>query len=136
MADIRHQLNIKAGPEKVYEAITTREGLSGWWAKQTTAQPEPGYINSFTFGTHRVEMKITQLDTNKRVEWKCIKAIDEWIDTNVSFDLAEKDGRTVLRFTHSDWRKVTDTFAICTYDWGRFLASLKSYCETGAGSPA
>lgn len=136
MADIRHNLVIKATPDKIFDAITTKEGLESWWAKQTTAKPEVGFVNVFTFGKFRNEMKVTQLTPNKKVEWKCTNSIEEWIDTNISFDLEEKDGRTILRFAHSGWRAVTDTFAGCNYDWGLFMKSLKSLCETGTGTPS
>jgi uncharacterized protein YndB with AHSA1/START domain len=136
MTAIRHNLVIKATPEKIYEAITTQEGLSNWWAKQTTAKPEVGFLNIFTFGSFRNEMMVTSLTSNKKVEWKCINSIEEWIDTTVSFELEGKDGRTILRFTHSGWRALTDTFAGCNYDWARFLTSLKSLCEMGTGSPS
>ncbi len=136
MPEIRHNLIIKTNPEKVYEAITTQEGLANWWAKQTIAKPEVGFVNIFTFGTFRNEMKITILNPNKKVEWKCINSIDEWIDTNILFELEEKEGHTLLRFTHSGWRAVTDTFAGCNYDWGRFMTSLKLFCETGTGTPS
>ena len=136
MAEIRHNVVIKAAPEKIYEAVTTQEGLASWWAKQTIAKPETGFVNIFTFGTFRNEMKVTNLVPNKKVEWQCISSIEEWIGTNISFDLEEKDGRTILRFAHSGWRAVTDTFAGCNYDWGRFMTSLKSFCETGTGTPS
>lgn len=134
MPEIRHTLIIKTNPEKVYEAITTQEGLANWWAKQTIAKPEVGFVNIFTFGTFRNEMKITILNPNKKVEWKCINSIEEWIDTNILFELEEKEGHTLLRFTHSGWLAVTDTFAGCNYDWGRFMTSLKLFCETGTGT--
>jgi uncharacterized protein YndB with AHSA1/START domain len=136
MAEIRHNVVIKTTPEKIYEAITTQEGLSSWWAKQTTAKPEIGSLNTFTFGKSLNEMKVTVLDANQKVEWQCITSIDEWMNTTISFDLEEKDGRTLLRFAHSDWRTVTDTFADCNYAWARFMTSLKSYCETGTGTPS
>lgn len=136
MTDIRHNVVIKTTPEKIYEAITTQEGLSNWWAKQTTAKPEVGFVNTFTFGTLRNEIKVTNLSPNKKVEWLCINSIEEWIDTYITFDLEEKDGRTLLRFAHTGWRVVTDMFAGCNYDWGRFMTSLKSYCETGTGTPS
>lgn len=137
MNAIRHNVVIKATPEKIYEAIATQEGLSGWWAKQTIARPEVGFVNVFTFGAFRNDMKITLLSPGEKVEWLCTRSIDEWMDTRVSFTLEEKDGgRTLLRFAHSEWRAVTDTFAGCNYDWGRFMTSLKSYCETGAGMPS
>lgn len=136
MPEIRHNVIIKTTPEKVYEAITTQEGLANWWAKQTIAKPEVGFVNIFTFGTFRNEMKVIILNLNKKVEWKCINSIEEWIDTNISFDLEEKEGHTLLRFTQSGWRAVTDTFAGCNYDWGRFMTSLKLFCETGTGTPS
>ena len=136
MPEIKHNLIIKTNPEKVYEAITTQEGLANWWAKQTIAKPEVGFVNIFTFGTFRNEMKVTILNPNKKVEWKCINSIEEWIDTNILFELEEKEGHTLLRFTHSGWRAVTDTFAGCNYDWGRFMTSLKLFCETGTGTPS
>ena len=136
MPEIRHNIIIKTTPEKVYEAITTQEGLANWWAKQTIAKPEIGFVNIFTFGTFRNEMKVTMLNPNKKVEWKCINSIEEWIDTNILFDLEEKEGHTLLRFTQSGWRAVTDTFAGCNYDWGRFMTSLKLFCETGTGTPS
>ena len=136
MPEIRHNIIIKTTSERVYEAITTQEGLANWWAKQTIAKPEIGFVNIFTFGTFRNEMKVTMLNPNKKVEWKCINSIDEWIDTNILFDLEEKEGHTLLRFTQSGWRAVTDTFAGCNYDWGRFMTSLKLFCETGTGTPS
>lgn len=117
MTDIRHNVVSKAAPKKIYEAITKQEGLASWWCKQSTAKPEVGFVNTFTFGTFRNEMKVTILNPNKKVEWQCINSIEEWIDTNILFDLEEKDGRLILRFAHFDWRAVTDTFAGCNYDW-------------------
>jgi uncharacterized protein YndB with AHSA1/START domain len=136
MADIKHKLVIKTSPEKVYEAVTTQKGLESWWCKETTAKPEVGFINTFTFGNLKNEMKVAVLVPNKRVEWHCDISIDEWVNTGISFDLEEKDGRTILRFAHSGWRAATDFFAACNYDWGRFMASLKSFCESGTGSPS
>jgi len=136
MEAIKHTLTIKAPADKVYKALTTQEGLSGWWAKQTVAQPETGFVNTFTFGTTVNEMKVTRLDAGKRVEWLCIKASEDWVDTIVSFDLEAQDGKTTLRFVHSNWRHANDFFAVCTYHWGLFMTSLKAYCETGTGTPS
>ena len=136
MAQIILNLVIKATPEKIYEAITTEKGLSNWWAKKTIAKPEVGFVNEFTFGNDRNEIKVTKLTPNKRVEWNCITAIEEWIGTDISFDIEEKDGRAILRFTHTGWKAMTDTYAVCNYHWAMFMKSLKSLCETGTGTPA
>lgn len=134
--EIRINVVIKVTPEKIYKAVTTQEGLASWWCKQTTAKPEAGFVNIFIFGKFRNEMKVAKLIPSKKVEWKCINSIEEWIDTDISFDMEEKEGSTILRFTHAGWRAATDTFAGCTYDWALFMKSLKSFCETGTGTPS
>jgi uncharacterized protein YndB with AHSA1/START domain len=136
MAEIRHNVVIKATPEKVYKAVTTQEGIESWWCKNTTAKPEVGFVNIFTFGKDRSEMKVTELAPNKGTEWKCIKSTDEWTGTKISFDLEEKSGDTILRFAHEGWKAPTDMYAVCNYHWALFMKSLKSFCETGAGTPS
>jgi uncharacterized protein YndB with AHSA1/START domain len=136
MEAIRHYLVIKNTPETIFKAVTTEEGLKGWWAKETVARPEVGFVNVFTFGKSRNEFKVTELAPNRKVEWKCVNSIDEWIGTTVSFDMEEKDGKTVLRFSHAGWRATTDTFAECNYQWALFMKSLKMLCETGSGTPS
>ena len=136
MEAIRHNLVIKVTPDKIFNAITTEEGIKGWWAKQTIAKPEIGFVNIFTFGKFRNEFKVTELVPDRKVEWECISSIEEWIGTTVSFNLEEKDGKTIVRFAHSGWKEATDMFANCNYDWAQFLKSLKLLCETGTGTPS
>ena len=136
MEAIRHKLVIKSTPETVFDAVTKEEGLKGWWAKETVAKPEAGFVNVFTFGKSRNEFKITKMVANQKVEWQCINSVEEWLGTTVSFDLEEKDGKTVLRFNHSGWKDATDFFAGCNYDWAQFMRSLKMLCETGTGTPS
>lgn len=137
MSAIRINVTINAKPKDIYDALTTQKGLSGWWAKNTKASPQIGNINTFTFGDFINEMEVKKLQEDSRVEWKCIRSIEDWIDTTIIFDLEEIDEtKTILRFTHKDWKMVNDVFAGCTYDWSRFLMSLKSLSETGKGSPA
>lgn len=136
MTNIRHNVVIKAPAEAVYRAITTQQGIEAWWCKQTTAKPELGFTNVFIFGDIRNEMKVTTLAPNKRTEWACEKSIGEWIGTTIAFELEDRQDKTLVRFTHDGWRDVTDTFAGCNYQWALFMKSLKSYCETGLGTPS
>lgn len=135
-AEIKINVSIMAMPEKIYQAITTQEGLASWWAKQTIARPEEGFVNVFSFGSFRNEMKVMTLAPNMAVEWLVINSIEEWVGTRISFNLETKGEKTLLRFSHSEWRLSTDTLAGCTYDWAWFIRSLKAFCETGTGMPS
>lgn len=136
MADILHNLIIKAPKEKVFKAITEQEGLAGWWTADVKAEPKVDSIAEFNFGdNYHNEMRITYLKPNKKVEWECIQGDEEWVGTTFTFELEDRDDHVVLRFGHKDWRKATDFFASCNYNWGRYMASLKDFCETGVGDP-
>ncbi|UCH64381.1 MAG: SRPBCC domain-containing protein [Ignavibacterium sp.] len=136
MANIKHFLIIKAPPEKVYKAVTTTGGIKGWWTLDTIINEKVGGVAEFIFGErYHNKMKITELEPNKRVEWKCFQGDKEWIATTFEFDIEARDDNTILRFTHGNWKEETDFFAHCNYQWGYYLRSLVSYCEKGEGTP-
>lgn len=157
MPNIHHALIIGATAEKIYNAISSEKGLSGWWTPDVSVKGEPGSILRFPFGpAYFKEMKIVELRPFKRVRWNCIKGADEWIGTNISFQIISGDKsnllnsypeiqgqldqqiseqRSLLIFHHNDWREYTLMFAECNYTWGQFLKSLKLLCETGTGRP-
>jgi uncharacterized protein YndB with AHSA1/START domain len=136
MPSIKHYLHIKAQPEKVYNAITKTGGLRGWWTFEAKADEIVGGTAEFIFGERYYNrMKITNLKDNKTVEWECLEGDKEWIGTTFLFDLEDKDGSTILRFSHNNWKEETDFFASCNFNWGYYLNSLKQYCETGIGTP-
>jgi uncharacterized protein YndB with AHSA1/START domain len=157
MPNIHQAVLIGAPVEKVYNAITSAEGLSAWWTPNTKATAKVNSVASFPFGDGYVkEMQITELKPSQLVKWKCIKGADEWVGTNLTYRLIpgdkesiskshpevsdqieqqEQANTTLLIFHHDDWKGDTLMFAECSYTWGQFLKSLKLYCETGKGTP-
>lgn len=157
MIDIRHTLVIEAAPHTIYNALTTANGLSAWWTPNTQAIAEIGSIAKFPFeGDYVKNMEIVDLLPDEFVKWRCVAGDKEWIDTEVTFKLVQKDlpllqiehpevtgqleqskdlVKTVLLFEHKDWKAYSPSFAECSYTWAIFLRSLKLYCETGKGRP-
>lgn len=133
---ICHRLLIEAPAEQVYAALTTQEGLAGWWTPETVAKPEVDSMLRFSFGPdYFKEMQVVALIPYSRVEWRCLKASEEWIGTTLTFELEPHAKGTVLFFRHDGWAAYTKEFASCTYDWALFFRSLKFLCETGKGFP-
>ena len=133
MSEIKHLLLIAAPMEKVYEALTTIKGLSGWWTTQTTGECKPGGIIQFRFGTVGNDMKVITLKKNEWVLWECMSGPDDWIGTRLTFQLSENAGKTLVRFEHAGWKNANDFFAGCTFTWGRYMESLRQLCQTGKG---
>src|SRR5260370_38006958 len=127
MADILHLVNIKAPPEKIFTALTQRSGLAGWWTEDVDAEPRVGTIARFRFGDHGgSDMAIMALEPDRLVRWRCIGHLsgEEWIGTELFFELAGEGDGTVLRFSHRRWLEPTDSLRHCCVRWALYLVSL------------
>ena len=65
-------------------------------------------------------MEVTRLDPDGHVSWSCVGGADEWVGTELSFDLTDKDGETVVLFTHANWRSPSEFMAHCSAAVGVF----------------
>jgi uncharacterized protein YndB with AHSA1/START domain len=129
---------ISAPLDSVYEAVATKEGVSEWWTRDgVRGESSPGSTLQFFFGQPdpAAVMKVTRLDPAGHVQWSCTGGAEEWVGTTLSFDLTQKDDETVVMFAHADWREPVEFMAHCSARWAYFLLSLKSYMETGKGTP-
>ncbi len=137
MATLYHEIRIDAPPERVYEALTTTEGLRGWWTPDASAEPIVGSIAVFGFYNRAVvfRMRIDALRPNRRVDWTCVGDYESWLNTRISWQLKKVDGGTLTKFRHAGWPSVRGTFAETNTTWGALMYHLKSYCEGNAPGP-
>jgi hypothetical protein len=138
MPDIRHRVAMSAPLERVYDAVATTEGISEWWTRDgVRGESSVGSRLQFFFGQPEpaAVMEVTRLDADGHVTWSCVEGADEWVGTTISFDLTHKNDETVVMFAHADWREPVEFMAHCSARWAYFLLSLKSYVETGKGTP-
>ena len=137
MVDIIHRIGIKSSsPEGAYRALTSREGLAGWWTKDTQGRVEPGGTIRFRFGEKGgFDMKVVELEPLRRVVWEVVDGPAEWVGTRVRFDLRQDDGFTIVNFAHQGWREPVEFLSHCSTKWATFLMSLKSLIESGQGAP-
>src|SRR5260221_14669074 len=70
---MEHEVWLNAEREKVFEALTTSEGLDAWWGKVMNAEPRIGAVVEFDHGLgNPLRMEITELIPNERLTWKCV----------------------------------------------------------------
>jgi uncharacterized protein YndB with AHSA1/START domain len=141
MFDILHRVGIKASPDQVYKTLATPEGVARWWTVETTGDDKLGGMIRFRFTDHGRElgvfdMKIVELQPNKRVAWQVVKGPDEWVGTKIGFDLKQEDDFTIVLFSHEGWKEPVEFMYHCSTKWAIFLMSLKSLGETGKGQPS
>jgi hypothetical protein len=91
---------------------------------------------------HRSTRKITEFVPGKKVAWHVVdshinfvKNQTEWNGTNIVFDIAKRDDKTELRFTHVGLAPGIQCYGDCSGAWG-FYESLRGLITTGKGQPA
>ncbi len=142
MAEILHRVGIKASPDKVFRALSTIDGLAGWWTADTSGVSDVGKTIAFQFHDPNgkiiggFDMEVIKQEPFKSVQWQCIKGPEEWIRTEITFDLKQENEFTIVLFGHRKWKESSEFTAHCSTKWAVFLMSLKELIETGRGKPA
>jgi uncharacterized protein YndB with AHSA1/START domain len=137
MADILHRVGMQgSSPDAVYRALTTIEGLSGWWARNTTGVADGvGGVIEFRFVPGGFDMEVIDLKPAERVVWRVVDGPPEWIGTTVNWEIKQEDDWTIILFSHAGWREPVEFMYHCSTKWATYLMSLKALLETGLGSP-
>lgn len=152
MATMYHQVWVNASTAKLYEAISTADGLSRWWAHHESTETDAGLVLSHSPGPEHgvVKQKVIDLVPNKRVEWECISTrhpksspASAWPGTHVIWEISERKNpgkrlgissrrrqMALLDFRHSGWDANSEYFGFCNFAWGEVLLMLKKWCES------
>jgi len=139
MVDILHRVGAQTpSPEKVYDALTTVEGLAGWWTEDVKGTgDEVGGVVAFRFPpVGGFDMEVLDLRPSERVTWRVVDGPEEWIGTTIDWQLSQQGDWTVVLFAHRGWAEPVEFMHHCSTKWGSFLLSLKALVETGRGAPA
>lgn len=142
MIDIIHRIGIKAPISKVYAAVSTVEGVAGWWTKDAVGESKRGGAVQVHFRSAsgeaigKVAFDFIELNPSNEVRWRITSGPEEWVGTDVTFALSQDGDYTVILFGHRNWREAIEFTAHCSMKWATFLLSLRQFVETGTGRPA
>ncbi|MFT5049641.1 MAG: hypothetical protein ACI8QZ_001034 [Chlamydiales bacterium] len=145
MQQITHFVTIGASPERVFWALTTLEGLSGWWTERASIDgPFDGVLKFQFLPDFNPSMEVIEAEENLRVKWKCVSGHTAWRDSEFRFDLmyapagevrADPNLTQVLFRQTFAFELDMELYGMYNYNWGHYLTSLKALCETGTGQP-
>jgi uncharacterized protein YndB with AHSA1/START domain len=137
MVDILHRVGVKTPtPEKVYEALTTVDGLAGWWTDDTKGSSEVGGVLEFRFPPGGFDMEVVETRPAERVSWRVVVGPEEWVGTTIDWDLRQDGEFTIVMFRHQGWKEPVEFMHHCSTKWATYLMRLKSLVDTGVGAPA
>jgi hypothetical protein len=135
--DFTTTLLVDESPQKVFEAIGN---VRGWWTGRiegATAREGDEFTYQYE-DLHRSRQRVTQVIPGQRVVWQVLEANlsfaqdkDEWVGTEVRFEIARKGERTELRFTHAGLVPSFDCFEACSSGWSFYIGESLRRLITG-----
>ena len=140
--DFTTTLFVENSPEETFNNINN---VRGWWTENVEGNSEK-LDDEFTvrFGdVHVSTQKLVEVIKNKKVVWlvtdsklNFIKKKDEWTNTTISFEIAEKAGKTQIIFKHIGLVPQIECYNDCTKGWGQYInGSLFKLLMEGEGVP-
>jgi len=151
VANLDHEVWINAPVATVYQAISSAEGLSAWWAPHTATETDAGLVFAHHPGPEHgeVQMKVVELEPDRRVELEVVSThpksspASAWTGTHLVFEISERENPgasrgvtdasphlTVLDFRHSGWDESSEYLGFCNFAWGQVLMALQQWCES------
>jgi len=129
-------------PAEVFASINN---VRGWWSGEVIGETDK-LGAEFTYrykNMHYTKQQITEFGPGKKVVWHVtdaeltfIKDKTEWIATDIVFEIARKDGKTELRFTHVGLVPAFECFSGCSDAWGALIGgNLRNLIITSKNQP-
>ncbi|MFI6582968.1 SRPBCC domain-containing protein [Embleya sp. NPDC050493] len=129
-------------PWAAFEAITN---VRGWWSQEVEGVTDRvgGEFHYRYKDVHRCTIRVTELVPGRKVAWRVldnyfdfIEDQAEWKDTEVVFEINERDGGAEVRFTHVGLAPHQECYDVCSNAWGGYIGgSLRNLIITGEGQP-
>jgi len=132
-ADFTTTLVVDQTPKQVFDAIINPRG---WWSEEIEGNTEMlNDVFDYHFeDVHTCKIKLIEVVPNKKVVWLVLENYfkfttdkSEWVDTKVSFDISEKDGKTQVVVIHHGLVPEYECYEICNGAWTSYIQnSLRS----------
>jgi Activator of Hsp90 ATPase homolog 1-like protein len=140
--DFATTFSVSDTPGAVFDAINN---VRGWWSGEIEGDTDQ-LGSEFTYwykNVHRSTQRITELIRGKRIVWRVsdssltfVKDKSEWNDTEIVFDISERDGKTEVRFAHRGLVPQYECYGSCSNAWGMLInGNLRELILTGEHQP-
>ena len=140
--DFTVTFTVDQSPEEVFRAINN---VRGWWSGEIEGNTDKVGAE-FTYrykDFHRSRQKITELTPSSRVAWHVTDANlnsfnkkNEWIGTDIIFEIKTKGSQTELHFTHRGLVPAFQCYGDCSGAWGMLVnTNLRNLIMTGKNQP-
>ncbi|PTY06441.1 ATPase [Opitutaceae bacterium EW11] len=134
---------VEQSPQEVFKSINQ---VRGWWSGEIAGSADR-LGAEFTYrvpNMHYSRQKVTEWVPGERIVWHVqdaeltfVKDKREWKGTDIVFEIAKKDRKTEVRFTHRGLVPAFECYDKCSDAWGALVkGNLRQWIVTGQVQPS
>ena len=136
MPDILQDFPIAAPVARVFDAVSTPEGLDQWWTLTCRGTPKEGTEYALDFGPgYQWSARIVACVPDDVFEMEFTTAMPDWLGSRVGFHLSPHRTGTWVQFHHTGWTDASEHFRISAHCWAMYLRLLRRHLEYGEFVP-
>jgi uncharacterized protein YndB with AHSA1/START domain len=136
MAKVKHRVGIGGHVHQVFAALTTSEGLAGWWASSADVSAQIDGRADLTFeGLTVLKFKYRGIEENRRIVIQCVEGPGPWEGSEILFELESAADQVFVTLTHQNDTANEEDFLYFSTKWTCYLLSLRDLVEMGKGRP-
>ena len=140
--DYTISFTVAQSPDVAFAAIGN---VRGWWSQEISGDTgRVGDVFAYRYqDLHRCQIAVMEAIPGKTVVWRVLdnyfsftRDETEWKDTDIVFDIRNKDGLTEVTFTHRGLVPSYECFEACSQGSRMYVeGSLRDLIMTGQGRP-
>lgn len=121
------------------------KNFRGWWSVEIEGNTDKLGETFFYHhkDVHFCKIKLIEMVADKKLVYQVIdnefnftKDKNEWVNTQLIFDLSTEGNKTKVVFTHEGLVPAYECYPVCNDAWTSYIqGSLKNFIETGTGKP-
>jgi len=129
--------NIDAAASTVFRAISTSEGVRGWFTAKADIGEGVGAVHRLTFPEMPApwELRVDEEESPSRLRLSVLVGPPQWEGTSMTYEIVDRpEGGVVVNFDHVGFATV-DGVRHWTIGWATKMLALKKYAVTGEPDP-
>lgn len=136
MGDVLFTFDVEAEPESVRRALTSKEGITGFWTDEAQVPSQVGETLTVGFpdAPAPFDLLLARCDDHM-ISWRTVSFPPQWVGTDIEWRISSESGAgSTVAFRHGTFADDLEQGQVA-YVWGQVMVQLKRYVESGIAAP-
>ncbi len=124
MSTLYHEINVMTSPNRAWQLLTTKAGISLWWPGEISIQGGDSWRLFRKEQESALVVRVVEEEPERLLEWLCTQGEDDWHNTLIHWRIEPQEAGLRLILEHKDLRKTPQQLAQLNTLWGIWMNAI------------